>query len=184
MSQASVNYANSAESANTAKGVNGDKVRLWSDGEGGNLSITAPDNTRWDIDAFNGNLRIFNDTKGHPGITITKSGQISDSGGNKLDNKSDKGHTHDDRYLASSRIKGTSKVYNISGNYVDIPYSDAGMNAGTNYAIIVQNANRAANPATVMTTTLATEPTPSGCRVYFDVSSVGNIQLNIFAIQI
>lgn len=39
----------------------GAKVTLWTDGEGGNIRITAPDsyNKYWEMDAYNGNLRIY-----------------------------------------------------------------------------------------------------------------------------
>lgn len=47
-----------------AVGVGG-KVKLWTDGEGGNIQINSPDsyNKEWQIDAFNGNLRIYQSDK-------------------------------------------------------------------------------------------------------------------------
>lgn len=43
----------------------GTKVKLWTDGEGGNIQINSPDsyNKEWQMDAFNGNLRIYQTDK-------------------------------------------------------------------------------------------------------------------------
>ena len=43
----------------------GTKVKLWTDGEGGNIQINSPDsyNKEWQMDAFNGNLRIYQSDK-------------------------------------------------------------------------------------------------------------------------
>lgn len=37
----------------------GGKVDLWSDGDGGNISITAPNGASWNVNAFNGNFRLY-----------------------------------------------------------------------------------------------------------------------------
>ncbi len=54
----------------------GSKALIWTDAEGGNLSLIAPDGTRWEMDAFNGNFRIF---KYNPviGFTFDKNGTLS-----------------------------------------------------------------------------------------------------------
>ena len=106
------------------------------------------------------------------------------------------GHTHDERYytesevnnlvnarVPNSRVITHSQVFNIGGNYVDISFAGLGLQNNVNYLIIAQNANRAANGATVIGTALLNQP-PQSVRVYFDQSNVGNIQLNFLAVQI
>lgn len=36
-------------------------VEIWTDNEGGNIQITSPNNVKWQMDAFDGNLRIYSD---------------------------------------------------------------------------------------------------------------------------
>ncbi len=56
----------------------GSRARLWTDCEGGNLQIQTSDGTKWEIDAFNGNLRIFNYENGSTnGIVIDKLGHVT-----------------------------------------------------------------------------------------------------------
>ncbi len=53
----------------------GDKVWLDANNEGGNVKLAAPDGTKWEIDAYDGNLRVFthaNNVK--QGIVIDKAG--------------------------------------------------------------------------------------------------------------
>ena len=56
----------------------GTHVEIATNNEGGNYILVAPDGTRWEIDAYNGNLRIFtyaNNVK--TGIIINKFGQVT-----------------------------------------------------------------------------------------------------------
>ncbi len=54
----------------------GGKARMWTDSEGGNFGFSAPDGTQWEIDAVDGNLRIFTYASSR-GITINKLGEVS-----------------------------------------------------------------------------------------------------------
>ncbi len=60
----------------------GDKLWLDANNEGGNVKFASPDGTQWEMDAYNGNLRIFthaNNVK--TGFTIDKAGRVRfDSG--------------------------------------------------------------------------------------------------------
>lgn len=56
----------------------GGKVEMWTDGEGGNVRITGKDETLWEADAYNGDLRIFTYANGvKTGIIINKNGEVS-----------------------------------------------------------------------------------------------------------
>ena len=56
----------------------GGKARMWTDNEGGNFGLTAPDGTQWEIDAVDGNLRMFTYENGvRVGLTINKYGQVT-----------------------------------------------------------------------------------------------------------
>ena len=51
-------------------------MSLFTDNEGGNLRLSAPDGTVWEADAYNGGYRIFTYANGvKEGFTIDKSGQ-------------------------------------------------------------------------------------------------------------
>ncbi|MCM1232988.1 MAG: hypothetical protein NC489_22920 [Ruminococcus flavefaciens] len=52
------------------------KALLVADGEGGNLRLVAPDGTIWEVDAYNGNLRIFKQGSGEA-ISIDKNCIVS-----------------------------------------------------------------------------------------------------------
>lgn len=55
----------------------GEKALLFSDNEGGNLRLIAPDGTSWEIDAVDGNLRIFSWDESYNynfAVTIGKNG--------------------------------------------------------------------------------------------------------------
>ncbi len=55
----------------------GDKVWLDANNEGGNVKIAAPDGTQWEIDAYDGSLRIFTYANGVKiGVTIDKNGRV------------------------------------------------------------------------------------------------------------
>lgn len=67
----------SVKSATTATEVRGNKVAVWSDDEGGNVRIISPDGTKWEMDAYNNNLRIFCYTDdGWEGIVLDKEGNV------------------------------------------------------------------------------------------------------------
>lgn len=58
----------------------GNKISIYTDGEGGNIDISAPDTygNTWQIDAYNGHMRIFNrkgDTYTFP-LTLSTSGSV------------------------------------------------------------------------------------------------------------
>ena len=56
----------------------GTHVEIATNNEGGNYILVAPDETRWEIDAYNGNLRIFTYANGiRTGIVINKLGEVS-----------------------------------------------------------------------------------------------------------
>lgn len=56
----------------------GGKVEIWTDGEGGNVKIIGKDETLWEADAYNGDLRIFTYANGvKMGIIINKNGEVS-----------------------------------------------------------------------------------------------------------
>lgn len=56
----------------------GGKVEMWTDDEGGNIRIIGKDETVWEADAYNGNLRIFTYANGvKTGIYIEKTGMVS-----------------------------------------------------------------------------------------------------------
>lgn len=42
----------------------GDKVQLWTSSEGGNIALWSPDGIEWQMDAYDGNLRIFSEKNG------------------------------------------------------------------------------------------------------------------------
>ncbi len=55
----------------------GDKIWLDANGEGGNAKFSAPDGTQWEMDAYDGNLRIFTYANGvKTGINIDKNGRV------------------------------------------------------------------------------------------------------------
>lgn len=63
----------------------GSKVTLRTDGEGGNVRLDAPDqyNRHWEMDAYNGNLRIYtqtNDNQNYHALTIATNGDLSTDG--------------------------------------------------------------------------------------------------------
>lgn len=106
------------------------------------------------------------------------------------------GHTHDDRYYTESemntklsakfdtgRVKTKSWVATVSGNYLDVSFSSVGLTNGANYAIIINNANRAANTLTVTGVSLLQQPA-SAFRIYWDdIMSNASVQFNMVAIQ-
>ena len=54
----------------------GSKASLFTDNEGGNLRLAAPDGTVWEADAYNGGYRVFTYANGvKEGFTIDKAGQ-------------------------------------------------------------------------------------------------------------
>lgn len=73
----------SVKSATTATEVKGDKVKIWSDNEGGNIQLISPNGQKWEIDAIrNTKLRIFtygSETNGNTvkSITIDENGNIA-----------------------------------------------------------------------------------------------------------
>ena len=55
----------------------GNNVSIYSDNEGGNIRIVSPDGTMWEVDAVDGNLRIFTYANGtKAGIIINTLGQV------------------------------------------------------------------------------------------------------------
>lgn len=68
--------------------ING-KVRLQSDAEGGNIILWSPNNVRWEIDAYNDNLRIFKYDPVKIGVQLTVDGNLGDGNGHWLHKKLD-----------------------------------------------------------------------------------------------
>ena len=183
IAQAAVNYANSAGSANAV---------AWNNVSGKPSSYTPSSHTHTKAQITDLSSASVNYANSAGSANAVAWGNVS----GKPSSYTPSSHTHDDRYytesevnsllnqrVPSSMIVKTSKVMNISGNYVDVSFSHIGLQNNANYFISVQNANRAANDATVIGVTLLNQP-PTSFRVYFDKSNVGNIQLNFLAIQI
>ena len=183
IAQAAVNYANSAGSANAV---------AWNNVSGKPSSYTPGSHTHTKAQITDLSSASVNYANSAGSANAVAWGNVS----GKPSSYTPSSHTHDDRYytesevnsllnqrVPSSMIVKTSKVMNISGNYVDVSFSHIGLQNNANYFISVQNANRAANDATVIGVTLLNQP-PTSFRVYFDKSNVGNIQLNFLAIQI
>ena len=87
----------------------GDKVQIWTDNEGGNIRITAPDNYKcyWEIDAFNGNLRIYKYDANTSTVYVPFS--ISDDTVN-VDNLSVKGESEISGNLFANNMRVTKKT--------------------------------------------------------------------------
>lgn len=65
-------------SASKRVAVDNDRVTLESDSEGGNIRWQAPDGTTWEIDALNGNCRLFTYANGvRTAFIISKMGEVS-----------------------------------------------------------------------------------------------------------
>lgn len=71
----------------TSKVHAGNKIKMWTDNEGGNLEISSPDSYNgryYQFDAYNGNLRIFtgnNSSTNTASMTLTSDGKLSATGG-------------------------------------------------------------------------------------------------------
>lgn len=58
--------------------VPGNKAGIWTDNEGGNVKVISPDGTTWEMDAYNGKLRLFTyENNVAVGICIDKTGKVS-----------------------------------------------------------------------------------------------------------
>ena len=183
IAQAAVNYANSAGSANAV---------AWNNVSGKPSSYTPGSHTHTKAQITDLSSASVNYANSAGSANAVAWGNVS----GKPSSYTPSSHTHDDRYytesevnsllnqrVPSSMIKTYSAVMSVSGNYVDVSYAAMGLQNGANYCIFAQNANRAANAATVIGTTLLNQPA-SSFRIYFDTSSVGNIQINVLAVQL
>lgn len=89
-----------------------DKVAIWSDNEGGNLSFTGGDGTKWKIDAYDGHARFFNYTDNYPGIVINKNGTLYCNFGLSVHNYAD---FYNGANFQNNNVTGIQALYFMQG---------------------------------------------------------------------
>ena len=92
----------------------GANLELKSDNEGGNISLASPNGVRWEIDAYDDNIRIFKYDPVVNGLYISRDGYISDGHGNALQDKQDKSTA-----ITTSNIANQSVNYSNHTGYVE-----------------------------------------------------------------
>lgn len=181
LSSASVNYANSAGSANAV---------AWNNvsGKPGSYTPSSHTHSAGQITDLSGASVNYANSAGSANAVAW--GNVSGKPGSYPPS----GHTHDDRYytesevnsllaqrVESSRIRSHSWVTGVNGTSIDLAFSQVGLTNGQNYAIIVNNANRDASNITVLGVSINGARTQF--RIYWDQHFAGNVQFNLVAIQ-
>lgn len=98
----------------------GEKVAFFTDSEGGNIRIGAPDGTTWEIDAYDGNLRIFTYTNGVRSCVIFNPSGLANF-----------------PYGLAGSLEGTASKangivdYGNTSNTIKVGYGGAGLDATT-----------------------------------------------------
>ena len=123
-------YATSAKKSDSTSTVDGTNVKLYSDSEGGNLELISPNGTGWNIDAFDGNLRIFTGDASNSFIfrkngDLQINGEIFDTHGNSFSkigenvhvNLVEIGNSHTSVLASISLVKLSKSRANLYINY-------------------------------------------------------------------
>lgn len=97
----------------------GNNLKLLSDNEGGNISLTSPNGIRWEIDAYDDNIRVFKYDPVVNGLYISRDGYISDGHGNALQDKQDKSTA-----ITTENIASQSVNYANAAGYITWPQID------------------------------------------------------------
>lgn len=126
----------------------GGKVTLWTDNEGGNIRITAPDsyNKYWEMDAFNGDLRLYQHDNGtnsnYMPFSLTKDTLVA----NKIKASGEitgslTGNASTATALTTSAGSATQPVYFSSGKPVacELDYLPASYYGSTSSAVKMYN---------------------------------------------
>lgn len=157
LSNASVNYANSAGSANAV---------AWSNVSGKPSTFTPASHTQG-----------WSTITGKPS-TYTPASHTHDD---RYYTESEVNNLVNAR-VPSSRIKSHVWVSTVNGTSIDVNFSQVGLTSGANYVIFVNNSNRNAANLTVLGVSINQAATQF--RIYWDDTTTGTVQFSMVAIQI